>query len=314
MKSENQEIFEAASLALKQGARLCLASVVETYGSSPRPVGSILVVSDDGRFWGSVSGGCIEEELLEQLKLCFPCSSEFRVYGADAKEQQRLQLPCGGQLRLFLQPLEQLLLDELIARFERREIIALHSSTVGAEYELSAAGAFEQAALEGDVWRNVFGPKWRMLVVGAGPIARFLVEMAASVDIGAVMIDPRPDYNQSWDESLAPLMSIYPDDAIEELGLDAHTFVVALSHDPKLDDLAIIRALHSDAAYVGAMGSARTSKTRRQRLREHFGFDEPALAKLHAPIGLDIGSKTPAEIAVSILADLISVKNAKRHE
>lgn len=325
MKSENQEIFEHALMAIQRGERVCLVTVIETYGSSPRPVGSVLALSDGGHFWGSVSGGCIEEELLDTVAKSIPSKATIISYGASDEERQRLQLPCGGQLRLLLQVVVEAEVKQILHGLSQRQTLIVrtalnaggnkpaddtrHTPMEITSVDTSKAQAETLIQSTPLYWQNVFGPKWRMLVIGAGPIARYLVDMAATVDIAAVVIDPRPEYAQDWDTSLAELVKAYPDDVFDELCIDNKTMVVALSHDPKLDDLAIMAALGSPAAYVGAMGSAKTSESRRRRLIEHFGFDQEHLTKLKAPIGLDIHSKTPAEIAVSILADLIRVKN-----
>jgi xanthine dehydrogenase accessory factor len=337
MKSESHEIFDFALVALQRGEKVCLVSVVATYGSSPRPIGSLLAVGSSGRFKGSVSGGCVEEDLIAQLSAAMPNKPELLSYGGTETERKRLQLPCGGQLRLLLEPMNDMaLLQSLIAACAQRKTLQWQCNLkTGAqqifvlpdadlkkqpdadlkkqpEAEATVAANKMQPALGTQYWHNYFGPQWRLYIIGAGPIARYLVEMAASLDIASWVIDPRPEYRQNWDDKLAPLIAKYPDDVFAEQALDDHCVLAALSHDPKLDDLAIISALQTPVRYIGAMGSVKTSAARRQRLSEHFDFSEASLARLTAPIGLDIASKTPAQNAISILADIIARKNNHR--
>ncbi|GAA6150959.1 XdhC family protein [Pseudoteredinibacter isoporae] len=310
MQAEHEEILQAALTAADAGKQICLVSVIETFGSSPRPVGSLLAVADSGEFWGSVSGGCVEEELLERLRGHWPGQAEVLLYGESEEERARLQLPCGGCMRLYVQPLQDNVLRDALQALKDRQPIALLSTFSDKHCVVQPCDSKQESSWDGERWLNVLGPRWQLYIVGAGPIAQYLVQMAELVNIRCAVIDPRPEYAEQWQEHWAPLYRQYPDDVLAARGVDRHCFITTVSHDPKIDDLAIMLALRSDAAYVGAMGSVRTSAKRRQRLQEHFGFSEEELAALKAPIGLDIHSKTPAEIAVAILADLISVKNA----
>lgn len=310
MQAEHEDILHGALSAAEAGKRLCLISVMETFGSSPRPVGSLLAVADSGEFWGSVSGGCIEEELLERLNQNWPEHAEVLLYGESEEERARLQLPCGGCMRLYVQPLQAGLLREALQALKRRQTVALLSTFSDKQCVLQDCDAWQESQWDGERWLNVLGPRWQLYIVGAGPIAQYLVQMAELVNIRCAVIDPRPEYAEQWQEEWAPLYREYPDDVLSSQGVDRHSFIATVSHDPKIDDLAIMLGLRSEAAYIGAMGSVRTSANRRQRLKEHFNFSDEELAVLKAPIGLDIHSKTPAEIAVAILADLISVKNA----
>ncbi len=309
MQAEHEDILQAALTAAGDGKRLCLISVMETFGSSPRPVGSLLAVADSGEFWGSVSGGCVEEELLEQLNNHWPKQAQVMLYGESEEERARLQLPCGGCMRLYLQPISEALLTEALNALRERQTIVLLSTLASGDCSVEMCDAQQDPVWDGERWLNVLGPRWQLYIVGAGPIAQYLVQLAQLVNIRCAVIDPRPEYAEQWQADWAPIYRQYPDDVFMANGIDEHCFIATVSHDPKVDDLAIMFALRSNAAYVGAMGSVRTSAKRRERLEEHFGFNEQELNKLKAPIGLDIHSKTPAEIAVSILADLIAVKN-----
>lgn len=309
MQAEHEDILQAALTAAGEGKRLCLISVMETFGSSPRPVGSLLAVADSGEFWGSVSGGCIEEELLAQLASDWPERASVLLYGEDEEERARLQLPCGGCMTLYLQPVAETLLAQALNALKERQTIVLLSTLTTGDCSIELCDAQQDPTWDGERWLNVLGPRWQLYIVGAGPIAQYLVQLAQLVNIRCAVIDPRPEYAEQWQSAWAPIYREYPDDVFMAEGIDEHCFIATVSHDPKIDDLAIMYALRSKAAYVGAMGSVRTSAKRRERLEEHFSFSEQELYSLKAPIGLDIHSKTPAEIAVSILADLIAVKN-----
>ncbi len=315
MQDTQLEVLLGSRDALLAGCAVTLVSVVKTWGTSPRPVGALLAVADDGRFWGSVSGGCVEDDLLSRLAAQPVAVPELAVYGETAAERQRLGLPCGGTLQLLLEPLRQVVeVEPLLQAIESRRLL-LRSTHIGSGavdlQPLSGAALQEcgEARLDDGVWHNIFGPVWRLLIIGAGQTSRYLAGMAQALGYSVSISDPRPEYRQSWDVADTTLLPGYPDDAVAAFAPDQRTAIVALTHDPRLDDAALLAALQSDAFYVGALGSLRTNANRRQRFREHFDFDELTLAKLHGPVGLPIGSKTPPEIALSVLAELTALRN-----
>jgi len=311
MDSVDLQVLKSAAAWLKQGHRVVLATVVETWGSAPRPAGALLAVRDDGQVAGSVSGGCVEDDLIDRIRRRDLAGDrpELTVYGISKEDAARFGLPCGGRLRIVLEPLrEAAWLAELLSRVQNRELVTreLHLDT--GEVRLEAASRTDAMSFDGNVLRTVHGPRWRLLVIGAGQTSRYLAQMGMALDYNVVICDPREEYANTWDISGVEFNTGMPDDVIAELNLDSHSAVVALTHDPKLDDLALIEALKSAAFYVGALGSRLNTFKRKQRLAE-FDLSQSELDRLHGPVGLRIGSKTPPEIAVSILAEMTAVRH-----
>lgn len=298
------------------GQPALLATVIATSGPAPRPAGSLLGLRADGRLVGSVSGGCIEDELVAteapRLAAGLPAGHppERRAYGAGAEPGRRVVLPCGGRLDLMLEfnP-DAALLAELVGRLEAGQPCLRELDLADGQVRLRpGAGAAAPELAEGCL-RTPFGPAWRLLMVGGGPLAEDLGRMALACNFEVTLCDPR----EGWDEDSLPAglrrTRAMPDDAVREFRPDPRSAVVTLSHDPKLDDLALLEALPSQAFYVGALGSRRSQAERRARLREHFGLPEAALGRLRGPAGLPLGGRTPPEIAVSILAELLAFKH-----
>ena len=304
----------------RAGQRAILVTVVRSWGSSPRPVGSILALAESGRLTGSVSGGCIEDDLAYRYKELWraqavaggPASMApvALTYGVSADEAHRFGLPCGGTLELLVEhdpdpsELDALLQALAAGRLVRRRVRvadghALHEETQ-APQELSVDAAWVA---------NTFGPSYRMLLIGAGQLTEYLATMALFSGFEVTVCEPREDIRVAWRVAGAKLVADMPDDAVVAFVPDKRSVVIALSHDPKLDDLALLEALKSDAFYVGAIGSRRNNDARRQRLAEHFDITAEELARLRGPVGVYIGSKTPPEIAVSILAEVVAAKN-----
>ena len=302
------------------GKRALLATVVRTWGSSPRPVGSIMALAEDGAVVGSVSGGCIEDDLV--WRYCavqgrqtpghhFPSGPPcFVKYGVTADEAHRFGLPCGGTLELLLEADPDAIgLEELVQALDDGRLVRRCVRLADGNVSLSAAQAPEELSLRDDALVNVFGPEFRMLLIGAGQLAEYLATMALFSGFAVTVCDPRAEYRGAWSVPGAKVVSDMPDDVVSDFKPDRRSCVVALTHDPKLDDLALMEALRTPAFYVGAIGSRRNNEARRQRLVEHFGWPAEALHRLRGPIGVYIGSKTPPEIAVSIMAEILAVKN-----
>lgn len=297
-----------------QGHRIVMGTIVRTWGSAPRPIGSVVAICDDGQIAGSVSGGCIEDDLIEKVRqgslaLAQPCRVK---YGISAEEANRFGLPCGGTLELVLESigehsgLEGLLLELTQGHRVRREL-DLHNGTV----KLEPATGADMLSMNDTHLVTFYGPGWRLLIIGAGQMTHYLANMAQAMDYEVIVCDPREEYANGWDLSGTRLLRDMPDDAVTDLKPDAHTAIVALTHDPKLDDLALMEALKSEAFYVGAIGSRANQEKRRERL---LGFDLTAqqLDRLYGPVGLKNGARTPPEIAVSILAQLTAVRYGYR--
>ncbi|MGB4361790.1 MAG: XdhC family protein [Rhodoferax sp.] len=309
-----------------QGKRALLTTVVRTWGSSPRPVGSIMALCETGAVVGSVSGGCIEDDLIYRYSRAHQSNADVPVagithdipdslpqrvkYGVSADEAHRFGLPCGGTLELVLEfnpdaaslfALVQLLADGHMV--QRRTGIA--SGLVNL-VEVTASSPLID---DGDVLANTFGPEYRMLLIGAGQLTEYLATMAVFSGFAVTVCDPREQYRASWSVPGVVLLTGMPDDVVHDYRVDRRSCVIALTHDPKLDDLALLEALDTEAFYVGAIGSRRNNEARHARMIEHFEQTTERLARLRGPIGIYIGSKTPPEIAVSIMAEVLAVKN-----
>lgn len=301
---------------LAGGHRVVLATITRTWGSAPRPVGSLAALRDDGQVAGSVSGGCIEDDLIARVRAgALTLTAPERVrYGVGAEEATRFGLPCGGTLELVLEPLgAQSRIDELLQRLERggrvQRRLDLRSGAVS--LATPTAGA-DVVCLDETTLSTHLGPQWRLLIIGAGQLTQFLAQMALGLDYELLICDPREEYADGFAVPGARLTRAMPDDAVLAFAPDGHSAIVALTHDPKLDDLALMEALQSEAFYVGAIGSRLNQAKRRARLAEHFGLGEAQLARLHGPVGLHIGARTPPEIALSILAHMTAERYGVR--
>ncbi|MEO8523264.1 MAG: XdhC family protein [Caldimonas sp.] len=294
----------------REGHAVWLVTVIETWGSAPRPPGALLAMRDDGQVAGSVSGGCVEDDLIDRVRNGERVGKPSLIaYGVTKEEAARFGLPCGGNLRLVQEPLQDTRwIDDVLDRTSRHELVArvLDLDTGLVRIEPAARG--EAFAFDGKLLRALFGPRWRMLIIGAGQLSRSLAQMALGLDFEVIVCDPREEYHLSWDVPGTIFSKAMPDDLALEMQLDPHAAVVAVTHDPKLDDLVLLEALKSPAFYIGALGSRSNTAKRKERLAL-FDLSAAEIDRLHGPIGLDIGSRTPAEIAVSILAEIIAVRN-----
>lgn len=317
MESIDLLVLRTAHDWIAAGERILLVTVARTWGSSPRPVGSMMALRGDGRVVGSVSGGCIEDDLIHHHTTAYGGlgmrgkSPELVRYGVSADEAHRFGLPCGGTLELILEFDPSLdSLKQLLNRLDAGELVhrALHLGS-GA-VELSTTLTPDQFIFDGQRMVNTLGPGYRMLLIGAGALAEYLATMALFNGFKVAVCDPRPEHQASWQLPGVEQIIGMPDDVVRDFTPDQRTCIIALSHDPKLDDLALLEALHSPAFYIGAIGSRRNNQLRRERLMEHFGETKHSLQRLHGPIGIYIGSKTPAEIAVSVMAEVLATKNA----
>ena len=302
-------------LAWRQaGRRVTLVTVVETWGSAPRPPGALLAVRDDGVVSGSVSGGCVEDDLIARIKageydsLSHP---SMVAYGVSKEEAARFGLPCGGTLRLVQEPVSDVgWIQEVLQRTASHQLVARTLTLATGQVTLHDASRSDAMQFDGSTLTTLFGPRWRLLLIGAGQLSQAVAHMAALLDFEVLVCDPREEYAATLGLDGVTRVLGMPDDVVKELVPDAHTAIVALTHDPKLDDMALMEALNSQAFYVGALGSQRNQETRKKRLMEHFDLSAEAVARLYGPVGLRIGAKTPAEIAVSIVAEIVQVKNA----
>jgi xanthine dehydrogenase accessory factor len=295
------------------GKRALLATVVRTWGSSPRPTGSIMAMCEDGSVIGSVSGGCIEDDLIYRFTKQDGIPKgppAFVKYGVTADEAHRFGLPCGGTLELLLEyDPDAKLLSQLITALEAGKLMRRITRLSDGSVTLEEARTPQELEIDDARLANTFGPEYRMLLIGAGQLTEYLATMALFCGFSVTVCDPREEYRGGWSVAGAKVLSDMPDDVVTAFKPDRRTCVVALTHDPKLDDLALLEAMKTDAFYVGAIGSRRNNAARHERMKEHFGVTDAELKRLRGPIGIYVGSKTPPEIAVSIMAEIIAVKN-----
>ena len=297
------------------GHRVVLGTITRTWGSAPRPPGSAVAVRGDGVIAGSVSGGCIEDDLIDKARDGVLASGKPQVvrYGIDADAAHRFGLPCGGLIELVLEPvLPRTQLAELLARLGNGERVRRVLTIATGEVALQPATDTDELTLSDTQLTTHHGPHWRLLLIGAGQMTQYLAQMATALGYQVLVCDPREEYATGFEVPGATLLRTMPDDTVNAIKPDGHTAIIALTHDPKLDDLALMEALASPAFYVGAIGSRVNQAKRKERLQEHFGITKAQLARLHGPVGLKNGARTPPEIAVSILAELTAVRYGYR--
>ena len=315
MNSLDTEVLQHASAWLREGHAVHLATVVQTWGSAPRQAGAMLAVRKDGRVVGSVSGGCIEDDLIARAQAGqLPSKPEWARYGVSQEEAARFGLPCGGTLRLVIEPL---LLEDWIDRVvevtQTQQLIGRWLDLTTGVSTLTNARPGQLTEVKEEGCHFVYGPHWRLLIIGANQTAQALAQIATMLEFQVIVCDPREEFTADWDMPGVSLQPGMPDDAVLAIQTDARTAIVAITHDPKLDDMALLEALKSKAFYVGALGSSRNQAKRRQRLLD-FDLTEEDIARLHGPVGLQIGSRTPAEIAIAVGAHLVQVRRALEDE
>lgn len=314
MQQSQQHVLERIVEWLDQGESVYLCTVAQSSGSSPRSPGAMFAICDPNRHVGSVSGGCVEQDLMEKVETYFP-DTKFPIllsYGSVESTGERNLLPCGGQLQLLVERIEHPApFRKLIEQLKHGQAMIRHICLNTGEISLKKGRGGEAVAFDGENLTQVLGSRQQMLIIGATDIARYLVPIALTVGFRVVVCDPRSEYLSQWDMPGTETTDKMPDDAVDEITKQGITAVIALSHDPRVDDIALMAALESGAFYVGALGSRRNSQQRRLRLGQ-LGLDESKIGKLHGPIGLPIGGRDPAEIAVSIIAEIIAERNKRK--
>lgn len=309
MKSADLEVLTRALEWLNDGYTAHLFTVVQTWGSAPRLPGAVLVVREDGHLIGSVSGGCIEDDLADKARnQALPKMPAIMEYGISRDEAQKFRIPCGGRLQIFVEPLNtSTQLIPLLQKLEDRKLIKRSVNITTGEVKLMEVLPEGLPKIEGDWFHTYFGPQWRLLIIGANQLGAMLANMAQVLDFDVLICEPRQEIRAEWHVEGVAWVEGMPDDVVLEIKPDGRTAIVAVTHDPKLDDMALLEALKSDAFYVGALGSQKNQEKRRERMRM-FDLNEMEIATLRGPVGLRIGSRTPAEIAIAILAELIQVR------
>jgi xanthine dehydrogenase accessory factor len=311
MDSVDIEVLRSAEEWRAAGRRATLGTIVKTWGSAPRPVGAMVVLRDDGQLVGSVSGGCVEDDLIERVRAnkLAAAKPEVVTYGVSTDEARRWGLPCGGTVQLVFEPVTEASgVAEMLATIGRQQLVRRRLELDSGRVTLEAGRWSDVLEFDGKVLSTVHGPRWRLVLIGGGQLTHYLAEMARMLDYHVLVIDPREEYANSWNLPGVELDRRMPDDVIRELNLDGHSAVVALTHDPKLDDMGLMEALKSAAFYIGAIGSKKNNDARRKRMLE-FDLSQEEIARLRGPVGLYIGSKTPPEIAVAILAEMTAARH-----
>lgn len=323
-----------------QGRGVALATVVATWGSAPRTVGGKMALAAGGRLAGSVSGGCVENAVVQAgLEALASGRARLLKFGVSDETAWSVGLACGGAIEVFVEPLSQETYDPVRNALRGERPAAVATVIRGAESELGrkvavfsdggVVGAIDAASLDaarsaladgrsrrveiggGEIFVDVLLPSPRLVVVGGVHIAIALVALAKTLGFRTVVVDPREAFgNAKRFPHADEIISAWPAEALAGLGLNAGTAVTVLTHDPKLDDPAIIAALASSAFYVGALGSTRTQEKRRVRLAA-AGVDDAALSRLYAPIGLDLGGRSPEEIALAVMAQIVAARNRR---
>lgn len=324
MLASDDDILLEAQRWTQAGRGLAIATVIETWGSAPRPVGSHLVIDVEGNFLGSVSGGCVEGEVVTQAQEAIRAGSRHMLeFGVADEIAWKAGLSCGGRIKVYLRPLDAQILERVNAeRAARRPCTVVTSLGSGAErlvrsVDLAAdpladrlreqlsrreSGLTEENGAA--VFITVYAPPARMIAIGAVHISQALAPMARLAGFDTIIIDPRTAFATVDRFPGVELVAEWPQDALASLGLDPATAIVLLTHEPRIDDEALIRALRADCFYIGALGSRKTHARRVERMRA-AGFSEASISRIHAPIGLDIGARSPPEIAVAILGEII---------
>jgi xanthine dehydrogenase accessory factor len=314
MDSVDTQVLKKTEDWRREGHRVVMGTIVRTWGSAPRPVGALVAIRGDGLVVGSVSGGCIEDDLVDKVRgKALAAERPQRVtYGVTAEEAFQFGLPCGGTIELILEPITvESKIGELLTRVaDGRQTLRTLDMKTG-RVSLEDGRGSDVLTFDDECLVTVHGPRLRLLVIGAGQLTHYVAQMALALDYQVTICDPREEYADGWVVPGTTLVRTMPDDTVVAFKPDRNTAIIALTHDPKLDDLALMEALKSDSFYVGAIGSQKNQAKRKERLLE-FGVTAPELERLHGPVGLKNGARTPPEIAVSILAELTATKYGYR--
>ena len=311
------DILTPTSFWLKEKRRIALATVISTWGSSPRPVGGQMAIDENGEIIGSVSGGCIEGAVIsEGIDSIKDGKSRIKDYGISNDMAWEVGLACGGELKVLIQPLnlEDEIVYSIVDSIKKRKIVKLKIDCSNGDRIIdntinNQISHFDKLNNE---FIHIIDPKPRLFIIGAVHIAQALVSLANVADYEIILIDPRDHFATKDRFPNCKIINEWPDEALSKFHLDSSSHLVTLTHDPKIDDLALIFCMKKNFGYIGSLGSKKTHNKRCERLIEK-GFDEIELSKIHAPIGLDIKAKTPAEIATSILAEIINYRR-NNHE
>ena len=320
MQAVDQQVLTQVTKWLQQSQRCWLATVVATYGSSPRPIGSLLTCNESLHVVGSLSGGCVEEDLVAKLANGEVANhkADFLRYGTTDAEATKYGLPCGGHLDIVIEPLEahngtQSVYAQIGTLLNKRRAVRRTVDLNTGDIELVETKTFAPLVYDAEkkYLAQTYGPRYQLFIVGTNMVAQYVAEFAQKLEYRVTVIDTNQTNLSSFTVPGVNKICEMPDDVLAREANDENSAIIALSHDPRLDDMALLGAFETAAFYIGAMGSHKTSNSRRKRLLE-LGVSDRAIERLHAPIGMDIGSKTPPEIAISILAEITHTQYNKR--
>ncbi|MBD2859040.1 XdhC family protein [Spongiibacter sp. KMU-158] len=315
MESSEQRVLQAVNASLIAGKSGWLVTIAATHGASPRPLGSLMWLEQGGAVWGSVSGGCIEDDLLEKLQAGQLATRACQLveYGVSPEENERFGLPCGGRMKLlleFLSPSKQSDIETLLKALSERQGIRRWVDLAGSSWQFETIDRGDDVQLTENSLRQDFGPRYQLLLIGANELARCIAEIATALEYRVLVCDPREERCQQWAVANTEIIQLMPDEAVMQFAADRYSAVITLTHDPRIDDMALMQALTHDLFYVGALGSVRTTEKRCARLLQ-LGLSDAQIARLHAPVGLSIGSKSAMEIAVAVMAELTALRRGK---
>ncbi|HED36369.1 MAG TPA: XdhC family protein [Gammaproteobacteria bacterium] len=311
---EDIEIIKQSLDYLKNDRFITFCTVARTWGSSPRPPGSLLVISQQGAHFGSVSGGCIEDDLLLKYNAGTfnHAKTTTLTYDTNNPDTAHIKIPCGSILEIVIERISdshqlKTIYGHLCDGQTINRLTKISESTSSIETTDTTESVF---FYDGQFLKRSFGPSWRIIITGANDVSAYVARLGKMLGYSIIICEPRKNYLSSWTLQACEITSLMPDDAVSQYAINFSTIVLSLSHDLKLDDMALLRALELDLFYVGAIGSKKSQHTRLQRLAE-LGLSQASLEKLHAPVGLNINSKVPAEIAISIFAEITLLRNTR---
>ena len=316
--TEIDDILTPMSVWLKEKRKVALATVISTWGSAPRPVGGQMAIDSNGEIIGSVSGGCIEGAVInEGINSINDGKLRIKDYGISNDMAWEVGLACGGELKILIQPLnlEDKIVYSIVENIKNREPtkLIINCLTGSRHIDNSIINQISSYDKIKEEFIHVIDPKPRLFIVGAVHIAQALISLAKTADFEIILIDPREHFATKDRFPNCKIINEWPDTALSNFILDKSTHLVTLTHDPKIDDPALIYTLKKDIGYIGSLGSKKTHNKRCERLID-IGFCQSDLSKIHGPIGLNIKAKTPAEIAISIMAEIINFRRSKNEK
>ena len=310
--SELDDILTPLSVWLKDKKKVALATVISTWGSSPRPVGGQMAIDSNGQIIGSVSGGCIEGAVItEGINSINDGKTRVKDYGITNDMAWEVGLACGGELKILIQPLniEDELIFHIVNNIKKRELtkVKINCLTGSRKIDNSITNQLSYYDKQKNEFIHIIDPKPRLFIVGAVHIAQALISIARTADFEIILIDPREHFATQERFPNCKILNEWPDEALSNFTLDQATHLVTLTHDPKIDDPALIHVLKRNIGYIGSLGSKKTHQKRCERLLD-LNFSKNDLSKIHGPIGLNIRAKTPAEIAISIMGEIVTFR------